>query len=50
MQNVREMAELVAAGKLRPRVTEQYPLERYAEAFTAITERRALGKVVLRMD
>lgn len=49
-RNVEEMAALYAAGKLSPRVTEQYPLERYAEAFRAITERRALGKVVLTMQ
>jgi hypothetical protein len=30
-------------------VTASFPLERYADAFAAITERRALGKVVLTM-
>ena len=47
--NVREMAGLVAAGKLEPRVTEQYALDDYKEAFSAITGRRALGKVVMTM-
>jgi len=32
---------------LTPRVTESYPLDRYVDAFAAITERRARGKVVL---
>ena len=49
-QNVREMAALIAERKLEPRVTRRFPLEDYAAAFAAITERRALGKVVLTMD
>ena len=47
--NVREMAKLIGEGELTPRVTERYSLEEYASAFAAITERRALGKVVLTM-
>ena len=50
VQNVQEMASLIAAGKLKPRVTEAYPLDDYIDAFKAITERRALGKVILRMN
>lgn len=50
LENVREMAGLLAAGTLMPRVTERYPLEDYKNAFGAITGRRALGKVVLTMD
>ena len=44
-----QMGELMAAGKLAPRVTERYPLDQYVDAFGAITGRRALGKVVLTM-
>ena len=44
-----EMAALVAADTLKPRVTEQYALDEYVKAFAAITERRARGKVVLTM-
>ncbi len=50
MQNMMEMAKLIADGILTPRVTESYTLDDYAEAFRAITERRALGKVILRMS
>jgi NADPH2:quinone reductase len=50
IRNVEEMAALLASGKLRPRVTQQFPLEQFREAFAAITGRRALGKVVLSMD
>lgn len=49
MQNVREMAQMIAKGTLTPRVTESYALEDYQEAFKAITERRARGKVILRI-
>ncbi len=49
LRNMSELAALVAAGKLNPRVTESYPLERFVEAFAAISERSAKGKVVLTM-
>ena len=48
-QNLAELAALVAAGKLNPRVTESYALDDYVDAFSAITERRARGKVILTM-
>ncbi|MCH7829513.1 MAG: NADPH:quinone oxidoreductase family protein [Proteobacteria bacterium] len=50
IQNVQELSRLIAAGKLTPRVTESYALDEFADAFRAITERRARGKVILRMD
>ena len=49
MQNLKEMAALIAASKLTPRVTESYALDDFVNAFKAITERRARGKVILRM-
>ena len=49
VQNVQEMAGMIAEGKLTPRVTESYALDDYVDAFKAITERRARGKVILRM-
>ncbi len=48
--NIEELAQLIADGKLVPRISEKYPLEQYADAFGAITGRRALGKVVLTMN
>ena len=48
-QNMEELAALIADGKLNPRVTESYALDDYVQAFGAITERRARGKVILRM-
>ena len=50
MQNVQEMAALVATGQLKPRVSEQFALDDFVAAFGAITGRRALGKVVLTMS
>ena len=50
VQNVQEMAKLIAEGTLTPRVTESYALDDYIDAFKAITERRARGKVILRMS
>ena len=48
VQNMMDMAKLVADGTLTPRVTESYALDDYVSAFKAITERRALGKVILK--
>ena len=50
MQNMRELSALLASGKLQPRVTESYPFDDFKQAFQAIRERRALGKVVLRIS
>ncbi|MCH9695934.1 MAG: NADPH:quinone oxidoreductase family protein [Gammaproteobacteria bacterium] len=50
MQNVQEMATMIAAGKLTPRVTESYALDDFSSAFAAITKRRARGKVILRLS
>ncbi len=47
MRNMADLALMVAEGKLTPRVTETYSLDRYAEAFASLENRQALGKVVL---
>ena len=49
LNNMMELAAMVAKAVLNPRVTESYPLEHFVDAFAAITERRAMGKVVLTM-
>ena len=48
--NMMELAAMVRDGKLKPRVTETYPLEKFVAAFRALTGRKAKGKVVLTMD
>jgi NADPH2:quinone reductase len=50
LQNMTELAAMVEAGKLNPKVTESFPLERFEDAFAAISERRAKGKVVLTLE
>jgi len=45
--NMREIANLVVDGKLQPRITQSYALERFAEAFDALASRRAMGKVII---
>jgi NADPH2:quinone reductase len=49
-ENVRALMQLFGAGKLRPEITELDGLESIGEALEMIHERRALGKVVLRVS
>ena len=44
-----ELMELFAAGKLKPYVSAVYPLERVAEALRDVADRRAIGKIVIRV-
>ena len=37
-------------GKIAPRISATFPLERAGEAITAIAERRAIGKLVVTLD
>ena len=46
-EHVAELFRWYAEGKIRPRVTARFPLERAAEALKLIEERKATGKVVL---
>jgi len=41
--------ELYREGKVKPLVSEVYPLADFARAFEAITSRKAIGKLALRM-
>jgi NADPH2:quinone reductase len=45
--NLAELFELYKAGKIRPHVSNRYPLARAAEAILELSERRAKGKVVI---
>ena len=45
--NIRELMEWYTAGKLKPRISATYPLERVAEALGDLAARRVKGKVVL---
>jgi NADPH2:quinone reductase len=43
----RALLDLAAAGKIRPRIWRSFPLERAAEAFQAVIDRKVIGKAVL---
>ncbi|WP_299358892.1 NADPH:quinone oxidoreductase family protein [uncultured Paracoccus sp.] len=45
--HVREMFALYEQGRLRPRISQTLPLDRAAEALTAIEDRSATGKIVI---
>jgi NADPH2:quinone reductase len=47
---VAEALEWLRDGKVRPHVSQTYPLERAHEAITALMERKAKGKLVVRLD
>ena len=47
LQNMHELDAMVADERLRPRFSEAFALDDFADAFRVITERRVLGKVVL---
>jgi NADPH2:quinone reductase len=46
-ENIEELMEMWTSGKLRPHVSETFPLERAGEAIRALADRKALGKVVV---
>jgi len=46
-ENIREMLQLYAEGKIRPYVSSTYPLAEAGKAITELAERRAKGKVVV---
>lgn len=50
LKNAVELSAMVESGALKPRVTEHYPLNGFIDAFKAISDRRALGKVVLTIE
>jgi len=50
LQNVRELFDLYAAGKIKPFVSERFPLAKAADAIAHLASRKAMGKVVVTMD
>ncbi len=49
LQNIQALWELFESGRIRPVVTDCFPIEQYEEAFNCMIERRARGKVILTM-
>ncbi|MDA1372249.1 MAG: NADPH:quinone oxidoreductase family protein [Proteobacteria bacterium] len=46
-KNFQELLSMYEQGKLRPIVTESFPMEDFVAAFNVFTERRVMGKVTL---
>lgn len=49
-QYLRELFQWYAEGKIKPRISASYPLEKAAEAIKLLDDRKVLGKVVVTMD
>jgi NADPH2:quinone reductase len=49
-ENLADLFRLYKEGKIRPHVSNRYPLERAADAIKELSERRAKGKVVVTLD
>lgn len=50
VSNFAELFAMVDDGRLNPQVSAAYPLERYVEAFGALTGRKAKGKVIFQVS
>jgi NADPH2:quinone reductase len=48
--NMAELMALYAEGRIKPRVSRTYPFERAADAIRALSERQAMGKVVVTVN
>ena len=48
--NVAELLEMYAAGKIKPFVSERFPLAKAADAIRHLASRKAMGKVVVTID
>lgn len=48
-QNFREVLDLYSQGKINPLVGQTFPLTDYAQALRCLSERRAIGKVVVEL-
>lgn len=47
LKNIGELWELFETGKIKPVVTDNFPVEQFRDAFECMTQRRARGKVIL---
>ena len=48
--NMAELMQLYADGKIKPRVSRTFPLERAHEAIQALSDRTAVGKIVVKVE
>jgi NADPH2:quinone reductase len=45
--NMKTLVDLAGQGKLRPRISHRFPLERAADAMQAVIDRKVIGKAVV---
>ena len=50
MENMGDLFRMYAEGKIKPRISASYPLEKAGEALQLLSDRKVLGKVVVTMD
>ncbi len=48
-ENISELYELASGGEINPRISSVHELDDYAEAFSQLIDRKAQGKVLLRV-
>lgn len=48
--HISTLFDLLKAGKINPRISAVFPLERGGEAIASLAQRKAIGKVVVTMD
>ncbi len=48
--NVAELFQMYADGKIKPRISASFPLEKSADALVMLQDRKALGKIVVTLD
>jgi NADPH2:quinone reductase len=48
--NIAELMQLYREGRIKPLVSERYPLARAGEAIARLAARQAMGKIVVTMD
>ena len=49
-EHVEQLFRWWGEGKIAPKISATYPLERAAEAIVALRDRKAVGKLVVRLD
>ncbi len=48
-QNCRDLFELFEQGRIKPLISQVFPLEKYVDALNVFVNRQAIGKIVMRI-
>jgi len=49
LQNTEDLFALYSAGKLKPLISQKFPLEKYVDALNVFVNRQAVGKIVIQI-